>query len=114
PADLAPFATIDEQTAHEMIVDAMATAAQVAPCILDSDFEHDAAAKAIIRGALLRWHESQSGAVVTNTAGPFSQTIDPTARRSGMFWPSEIRDLAKLCGRSGGRKAHTIDMDSVA
>ena len=49
PADLAPFATIEEDKAEAMIADALALAALVAPCITSEDFTYDAAAKAIIK-----------------------------------------------------------------
>jgi len=95
--DLEPFADIPQVRAQAMIVDAMAMAKLVAPCILDDDFEYADAAKAIIRGAILRWHESGTGAAVSQTALGFSQTLDNRQIRRGMFWPSEIEDLQKLC-----------------
>ncbi|WP_343466358.1 hypothetical protein AAI421_14485 [Rhodococcus aetherivorans] len=107
--DLLPFAPgIDPGKAQIMIEDAIATAAEVAPCILEDTFTKDAAAKAILRGAILRWHDSGSGAVVSQAAGPFSQTVDNRVQRRAMFWPSEITDLQKLC-RTGGGKVFQID-----
>lgn len=105
PGDLAPFAAIDAAKAQAMIDDAMALAARVAPCILSSDFAYPDAAKAIIRGAILRWNEAGTGALQAQQAGPFGQTVDTRQQRRGMFWPSEISDLAKLCtdGTAGGR-----------
>ena len=105
PGDLAPFAAIDAAKAQAMIDDAMALAARVAPCILNSDFAYPDAAKAIIRGAILRWNEAGTGALQAQQAGPFGQTVDTRQQRRGMFWPSEISDLAKLCadGTAGGR-----------
>lgn len=114
PDDLAPFAVIDPVKAAAMIADAMAMAAQAAPCILDDGFAFGDAAKAIIRGAILRWNDAQSGAVTQQSAGPFQFTVDSNTRRNGMFWPSEIRDLRKLCASSAGRQAHVIDMDTTA
>lgn len=97
--DLRVFAPdIDEAKALAMIEDAMATAIRVAPCIITEEFEHPGAAKAILRAALLRWHESGNGAVTSQSAGPFSQTIDTSTPRRRLFWPSEIDDLAGLCG----------------
>ncbi|MFC9769463.1 hypothetical protein, partial [Rhodococcus jostii] len=96
--DLSPFApTLDEGKAQLMIDDAIATAAVVAPCILDEDFTQEAAAKAILRGAILRWHDAGNGAVVTQAAGPFSQALDTRQVRRAMFYPSEITDLQRLC-----------------
>lgn len=101
PADLAPFADIDEAKANAMIVDALARAAVIAPCILSNDFEHTDAAKAIIRGAILRWNDAGSGAIVSESVakGPFthSQTVDTKQARRSMFWPSEIDELKSLC-----------------
>ena len=101
-ADLAPFASIDDAKADEMIADAIAMAAIVAPCILTDEFEHGAAAKAIIRGAILRWNDAGSGAFSQTTTGPFGATMDTRTQRRGMFWPSEITDLQKLCASSSG------------
>lgn len=107
--DLLPFApSIDEAKAHAMIEDALALAARVAPCILDDSFEHAGAAKAIIRGAILRWHEAGTGAIVSQAIGPWSETIDTSKTRRSMFWPSEITDLQDLCGKSETR-AFSID-----
>lgn len=108
--DLLPFApNINEAKAVAMIEDAVALAARVAPCILDPSFAHEAAAKAILRGAILRWNDSGSGAVVSQGVGPFSQTIDNRQDRRSMFWPSEITDLQELCGKPESAKAFTID-----
>lgn len=95
--DLAPFATIDELKALAMIEDAVAMAALVAPCILEDDFAYEAAARAIIRGAILRWNEAGTGALQSQTVGPFGQTVDTRQQRRGMFWPSEIEQLQELC-----------------
>lgn len=100
PSDLTPFATIDSAKAQAMIDDALALAARVAPCILDDDFEYAAAAKAILRGAVLRWNDSGSGALQSQTAGPFGQTLDTRQQRKGMFWPTEIEQLQELCSLS--------------
>ena len=96
-ADLAPFAVIDEAKADAMIADAVAMAALVAPCITDPEFPYQDAARAILRGALLRWNDSGSGAAQTVQSGPFSQTLDTRQTRRGMFWPSEIEELQRLC-----------------
>ncbi len=109
PADLAPFATIEAAKAQAMIDDALALAARVAPCITSVDFEHDAAAKAILRGAVLRWHEAGSGAVQYQVAGPYSQSLDTRQQRRGMFWPSEITELERLCADSQQSVAFSVD-----
>lgn len=100
PSDLTPFAVIDAAKAQAMIDDAMALAARVAPCITAADFAYEAAARAIIRGAILRWNEAGTGAMQAQTAGPFGMTVDTRQQRRGMFWPSEIAELQALCGAS--------------
>ena len=108
PADLAPFATIDAVKATAMIDDALARAALVAPCILSDDFAHAGAAKAIIRGAILRWNDSGSGAYTTEQTGPFAVTMDTRVERKGMFLLSELDELKALCP-GGTSKAFAID-----
>lgn len=113
PADLAPFAKIDPVKAAAMCDDALALAAVHAPCILQPDLDAGKAraAKAIIRGAILRWNEAGAGAVVSQTAGSYSQTVDNRQARKGMFYPSEVDQLKKLCesdDRDGG--AFSIDL----
>ena len=110
--DLAPFASIEAGKAQAMIEDALAQAAWVAPCITSEDFAHAGAAKAIIRGAVLRWHESGSGAVPQQTQGPFSQTIDTRVQRRAMFWPSEIVDFRDLFA-SSAKKVFQVDTTPV-
>ncbi|CQD07264.1 hypothetical protein BN970_01367 [Mycolicibacterium conceptionense] len=100
PADLEAIVPgIPEAKANAMIEDALAMAELVAPCIASDDLT-DAkakAAKAILRGAILRWHEAGQGGVSQQTALGFSQTMDTRQTRRGMFWPSEIEQLQKLC-----------------
>ena len=109
PEDLAPFADIDPAKAAAMIDDALALAARVAPCILTAEFAYPAAAKAILRGAVLRWHEAGTGAMQMQTAGPFLQQYDNRQQRRGMFWPSEIEELQKLCQGPDTAGAFSID-----
>ncbi len=106
--DLDPFADIDAIKAEAMIVDAMALAARIAPCITETDFAYPEAAKAIIRGAILRWNDAGSGVRTQETVGPFSHSLDGTQNKRGRFWPSEITDLEKLC-RSSTSGAFTVD-----
>lgn len=101
--DLEPFASIEYDKALAMIDDAEALAALAAPCIMAEDFDKPAAVKAILRGAVIRWHESGSGALQSQTVGPFGQSLDTRMDRRGMFWPSEIIQLQSLCsGTEGG------------
>lgn len=107
PADLAPFADIEPAKAKEMIDDALSLAVLVAPCLdFDSGVELNQTqlqiVKAVLRRAVLRWHEVGTGVVTQQTSGPFSQTVDTT--RSGsksLFWPSEIADLQAVCRAAG-------------
>lgn len=107
--DLTPFATIEAAKAQAMIDDAEAMAVLVAPCITVGGFAHSTAVKAILRGAVLRWNDSGSGALQAQTAGPFGQTLDTRQERRGMFWPSEIEQLQNLCGVVGG-SSHTVSL----
>ena len=116
PADLTAFATIDEAKAELMIEDAEAMAVLAAPCLADAEFRADSAlvgvVKAILRGAILRWHDAGSGAVTQQGAGPFQQTVDTRTTRKGMFWPSEITQLRDLCAKFNGSDtggAFTVD-----
>ena len=110
--DLMPFADIDEMKAQAMIDDALALAARVAPCILTDDFAYGGAAKAILRGAVLRWNDSGSGALQAESAGPFSQTFDTRQQRRSLFWPSEIEALQGLC-QSDSDDAGAFSIDAV-
>ena len=117
PGDLTPFADIDPAKAQAMIEDAEATAATVAPCITEAEFQLDdvraAFVRAILRGAVLRWNESGTGAFQQQTAGPFMVGTDTRQQRRGMFWPSEIEQLQGACKefRGGSESAaFMIDM----
>lgn len=100
--DLAPFATIEASKATAMIEDAEAMALLAAPCIAAVGFAYTTAVKAILRGAVLRWNDSGSGAMQSQTAGAFGMTLDTRQERRGMFWPSEIVSLQSLCADSQG------------
>ena len=106
---------IDTAKAGAMIQDAVAQATLVAPCLADDTSLTDlqvAQFKAVLRAAVIRWDDAGSGAVLTEqvTAGPFaqSQTVDSSRLRKGLFWPSELDLLQKICGT--GRKAGTVDV----
>lgn len=97
-ADLQVFASdIDTVKAQGMIDDATALAVLAAPCIDDIGFVNLAAVKAILRGAILRWNDAGSGVLLSETAGPFGQTLDTRVPRKSLFWPSEIEQLQSLC-----------------
>lgn len=98
PEDFDEFAsTTSTAKRQQMIDDALGLALFYAPCLAAPDFKHRAAAKAIVRGAVLRWLEAGSGAVVTQSTMSYGQTIDTRQPRRGMFYRSEIDDLRKLC-----------------
>ena len=115
PDDLAPYADIPAPKAAAMIADAEAMARLIAPCIDDEDFPHGDVLKAILRGAILRWHDAGSGALTqhSQTAGPFtnSESYDTRMTRRGMFWPTEIAQLRELC--SGGLEGRAFEIDTT-
>src|SRR5690606_1492346 len=95
-----------------MIAGANAGAARVAPARAstvppptDSPL---AEAKLILLGWIKRWVDGGSGAIVQQTAGPFSQTIDNRRRSGWRLWPSEIDSLQALCRTTGQRVAFAI------
>ena len=90
PADLTHFATIPRAKAAAMIEDALGMAAVVAPCITAGGFAHRRAAKAVLRGAILRWHEAGTGAVVSQTTAVTRRRSTTGQPRKAMFFPSEI------------------------
>ena len=100
--DLEPFATIPVEKANAMIEDAEAMAVLAAPCITAVGFAYGTAVKAILRGAVLRWNDSGSGALQSQQAGAFGMTLDTRQERRGMFWPSEIVALQSFCADAQG------------
>lgn len=102
PSDLAAFADdIPEAKALAMIEDATAMANRAAPCLVDESalsLTQSNAVKAILRRAVLRWHDVGSGAVTQVSSGPFQQSMDTSkAASKSLFWPSEITDLQDIC-----------------
>ena len=118
--DLTPFAEIDAAKAQTMIDDASALAVLAAPCLGAEPSETQppltvvqlAAVKAILRGAIVRWNDSGSGALSGQTAGPFGQTLDTRTPRRSMFYPSEIAQLRDICGGTSPSGAFSIDTAS--
>lgn len=115
-SDLQIFAPdIDPAKAEAMIEDAEAIATRVAPCLAADDVDAAlvAAAKAIIRRAILRWNQQGSGGLTTTqqTAGPFGQmqTFDNRLSSGRLFWPSEITDLQDLCKTGTSDGAFSVD-----
>jgi hypothetical protein len=110
PADLASFATIPNAKAVEMIEDALGQAEIFAPCIFEEGFAKRRAAKSVLRGAILRWNEAGTGAIVGQNAGIYGQTVDTRQPRRAMFFPSEIEALQKLCRGDDDGGAYSIDL----
>lgn len=113
-SDLTPFAVIDDAKASAMIDDASAMAALVAPCLEPDKLSllsetQQSAVRALIRGAILRWNEAGTGALTQQSAGPFSQSVDNRQQRRGMFWPTEIEQLQKICAGTTKGGAFQID-----
>lgn len=101
-SDLAPFAEIEMYKAEAMIEDAEAMAVLAAPCIEAAEFAATAALKAILRGAVLRWHDSGTGAFQSQQMGPFGVQYDTRHERRAMFRPEEIVALQNLCSANHG------------
>jgi hypothetical protein len=108
--DLTPFVTIDEDEAEAMVADAIALATLAAPCLVGDDLTalQMAQAKAVLRSAVIRWHESGSGNTTQQAVGPFQQTVTPLARKS-LFWPSEIDALRNVCKSTTSGGAFSVD-----
>lgn len=111
PEDLTLFADIDPAKAAAMIEDAEATAASFAPCIdtLEPFSPEYAAAKAILRRVVLRWHDEGTGALERVDSGPFAASFDTRSPRRSMFTNAEVKQLQALCGTSD-RRAFEIDL----
>lgn len=110
PDDVRGFVTgDDEANLVIMCADVAGLALSVAPCLRGEVELPDyitAAARGVMRGAVIRWSQAKQGAVQQRQAGSFMETIDTTVRRSGLLSPSEIvqlRDLCKEVAGSSGR-----------
>jgi hypothetical protein len=93
----------------QMIEDAEAMATLAAPCITADGFAYEAAVRAILRQAILRWSDSGSGALQSRTTGPFGEVYDNRQERRGMFWPNELVALQNLCSTNQGG-VYTVSM----
>lgn len=96
-----------------MIAGLNAKASRVAPCLAAPEADADllAEAKLILVGVIKRWVEAGSGAVVQQTAGPWSQTIDTKQRPGWNLWPSEIGQLQELCKEATGKEGKAFNVD---
>lgn len=84
-----------------MVDGANATAARVAPCLVNTDTpptaDQLAEAKLILIGAVSRWSTIGTGAIQQETAGPFAVSVDTRQRGGYKLWPSEITGLQEIC-----------------
>lgn len=102
----------------QLLVDgANAKASRVAPCLAGTGDDAPTAdqlaeAKLILVGAVKRWAEASSGALSSQTAGPFGVTLDTRQRSGYNLWPSEIEGLQEVCrdpGAGGTGRAFEVD-----
>lgn len=108
--DLAPFADIEPVKAQAMVDDVLALAARVAPCLSTAtDDGVIAAARAILRGAVLRWNEAGTASYQAQHASPPGYPVDPLRERRNLLWPSEIEALSELCGTPDAGGAFSVD-----
>lgn len=104
-----------------MVAGANAKASRVAPCLVtamaaaeptDAQLDALAEAKLVLIGAIKRWADAGSGALQSQTAGPFGQTLDTRQRTGYNLWPSEITDLQSICNglsATPSRLAFSVD-----
>lgn len=114
-----PTAIQLNELVETMVAGANAKASRVAPCLtwdgsVDGQptptAEQLAEAKLVLIGAVRRWADAGSGALSSQVAGPFGQTLDTRQRTGYNLWPSEITDLQAICSSgSAGREAFSID-----
>jgi len=114
-----PAAIQSHELVDLMVAGANAKASRVAPCLTwaDEDDDHpapsaDALAEArlVLVGAVKRWADAGSGALASQTAGPFGQTIDTRQKVGFNLWPSEITQLQDICSSDANPSgAFTVD-----
>lgn len=111
PADLRGLELVET-----MVAGANAKASRVAPCLADNPTpEQIDEARLVLIGAVKRWAEAGSGALQSQTAGPFGVTVDSRQRTGYNLWPSEITDLQGICSAgTNGRQAFSIDTAPTA
>jgi hypothetical protein len=108
PEDLEPFGLPDDPKTAALIEDALGMAKLLAPCIFADDFDNAAAAKTVLRQAVVRWNDAGTGASQQLTALGFSQSFDTRQARYGTFLRSETDLLKSMCGGKDS-SAYTID-----
>ena len=107
-----PTSVQAEELVDTWVAGANATAARVAPCLVSSDpaptSEMLAEAKLVLIGMVSRWSEAGAGALASQTAGPFGQTVDTRVKTGYNPWPSEVERLQAIC-KSGSASAFSVD-----
>ena len=116
-----PAAIQSAELVDVMVAGANAKASRVAPCLVtaveagtptDAQTDALAEAKLILIGAVKRWADAGSGALQSQTAGPYGVTLDTRQRTGFNLWPSEITDLQAICNglnETPTRAAYSLD-----
>ncbi|HET7666546.1 MAG TPA: hypothetical protein VFK56_10850 [Mycobacterium sp.] len=122
-ADL-PASIQDAELIDAMIDGANAKASRVAPCLTWDGTDTTkpaptadqlAEAKLVLIGAVKRWVEAGSGALQSQTIGPFGQTVDTRQKSSGFnLWPSEIEQLQEICANGTTNSAGAFSITPAA
>lgn len=100
---------------EDMIAGANAKASRVAPCLTATEttmptVDQLAEARLVLLGAVKRWAEAGSGALQSQTAGPFSVGLDTRQRTGFNLWPSEITALQEICTGDSGGTVYSISL----
>ena len=118
-ADVRVFDTeaTDEQL-DRLIRDGEGQAIMSAPCLLSVDVgsmpEHLLdVVQSTIRNAVLRWADNgvQQPTAITEARGPFQlrEEYESGGKRTGLFWPSEIESLVRVCSALSDDAAASSD-----
>lgn len=109
-----PASVQAEELVQAWLDGANATAARVAPCLVSDDPAPTSAmlseAKLVLIGMVSRWAEAGAGALQSQTAGPFGQTIDTRVKTGFNPWPSEVVRLQQICADGKTPRAFVVDM----
>lgn len=88
----------DDADSRALVEDAVALAAQVAPCIELPHFpESHAGVLAVLRSVIIRWDGAGSGAMTQVGEGSYTQMMDTVRARRGLLLPKEISMLQRIC-----------------
>ena len=102
-----PSAVQSEELVQAWLDAANALAARVAPCLVSTDPAPSvgqlAEAKLVLIGMIVRWKDAGAGALASQTAGPFGQTLDTRVKTGYNPWPSEVERLQAICASGAGR-----------